>query len=59
MTTRGYAILPDQILNKKQSGNALHRIIQNEPLTQVGKVRLEKFTQKYKDKIDQKKVRNQ
>ena len=55
----GLCGIAHQILNTEQSGNALHRIIQNEPLTQVGKVRLEKFTQKYRDKIDQKKVRNQ
>ncbi len=54
----GLCCIAHEILNTGQSGNALHRIIQNEPLTQVGKVRLEKFTQKYKDKIDQKKVRN-
>ena len=55
----GLCSIAHQILNTEQSGNAFHRILENEPLTQVGKVGLEKFTQKYKDKIAQKKVRNQ
>lgn len=55
----GLCNIAHQILNKEQSGNTLDRILQNEPLTQLGKVRLEKLTQKYKDKIDKNKAQNQ
>lgn len=55
----GLCKIAHHILNREQSGNALHRVLQNEPLTQIEKVRLEQFTQKYSEKIDGKKVREQ
>ena len=49
-------IIADEILNKQQPRGTMGSIFQGEPLTQIWKVDLEKFTQEYKDKIAQEKL---
>ncbi len=49
-------IIADEILNKQQPKGTMGSIFQGEPLTQIWKVDLEKFTQEYKDKIAQEKL---
>ncbi len=49
-------IIADEILNKQQPRGTMGNIFQGEPLTQIWKVDLEKFTQEYKDKIAQEKL---
>ena len=51
-------MIADEMLTKQKSGSALGGLVRSEPLTQVGKVELEKFMQEYKDKIEQEKVKN-
>ena len=50
-------IIADEMLKKQQSRSAVGGILlQSEPLTQIGKVDLERFAQEYKDKIEQEKL---
>jgi uncharacterized coiled-coil DUF342 family protein len=49
-------IIADEMLKKEQSRGAMSGILKAEPVTQIGKVELEKFTQEYKDKIEQEKL---
>jgi chromosome segregation ATPase len=51
-------LIADEILTKQKAGSTLGGMLRGEPVTQIGKVELEKFMQEYKDKIDQEKVRN-
>jgi len=51
-------LIADDMLAKHKSRGALGGIVQNEPLTQIGKVELERLMQEYKDKIEQEKVKN-
>ncbi len=50
-------IIADEMLKKQQSRSAVGTLIQNEPLTQIGRVELEKLTQEYQDKIEQEKLK--
>jgi|SRR5208283_3730788 len=49
-------LIADEILKKQQSRSAVGSIFQNEPLTQIGKVELERLTQEYREKIEQEKL---
>ncbi len=49
-------LIADEMLKRQQSRSAVGTLIQNEPLTQIGRVTLEKLTQEYKDKIEQEKL---
>jgi uncharacterized coiled-coil DUF342 family protein len=49
-------LIADELLNKRQSRSTMGSLLQNEPLTQIGKVELEKFTQEYKEKIEQERL---
>ena len=51
-------IIADEMLKNQKSGSTLGGALRSEPLTQIGKVELEKLMQEYKDKIEQEKVRN-
>ncbi|MFZ0930732.1 MAG: hypothetical protein WAN11_19140 [Syntrophobacteraceae bacterium] len=49
-------LIADEMLKKQQSRSAVGSILKNEPLTQIGKVELERLGQEYKDKIEQEKL---
>jgi predicted nuclease with TOPRIM domain len=51
-------LIADEILKKQQSRGAMAGILKSEPLTQIGKVELERLTQEYKEKIEKEKVRD-
>lgn len=51
-------LIADEMLQKQQSRSTVGNILRSEPLTQIGKVELEKLTQEYKDKIEQEQIRN-
>ncbi len=49
-------VIADEILKKQQSRGTMSGLLLAEPVTQIGKVELEKFAQEYKDKIEQEKL---
>ncbi|MGO9018920.1 MAG: hypothetical protein ACLQVJ_11275 [Syntrophobacteraceae bacterium] len=49
-------LIADEMVKKQQSRSSVGGILKNEPLTQIGKVDLERFAQEYKDKIEQEKL---
>jgi uncharacterized coiled-coil DUF342 family protein len=49
-------LIADELVKKQQSRSTMGSLLQNEPLTQIGKVELEKFTQEYKEKIEQERL---
>jgi len=51
-------LIADEILTRENSRSSVGGVLRSEPLTQIGKVELEKFRQEYKDKIEQEKVKN-
>ncbi len=51
-------LIADEIVQKQQSKSTVGSILKSEPLTQIGKVELERLTQEYKEKIEQEKIRN-
>jgi len=51
-------LIADEMLKKRQSRSAVGSMLQNEPLTQIGKVELERLSQEYKEKIEQEKLHN-
>jgi chromosome segregation ATPase len=51
-------LIADEMLTKHKSGGVVGGMVRNEPLTQIGKVELERLMQEYRDKIDQEKVKN-
>ena len=46
------------MVQKQLSKSTVGSILKSEPLTQIGKVELERLTQEYKEKIEQEKIRN-
>ncbi|MGO9312942.1 MAG: hypothetical protein ACLQBD_30415 [Syntrophobacteraceae bacterium] len=50
-------LIGDELLKKQQSRSTMGSLLQNEPLTQIGRVELEKFTQEYKEKIEQERLK--
>ncbi len=50
-------LIADELLKKQQSRSTMGSLLQNEPLTQIGRVELEKFTQEYKEKIEQERLK--
>jgi chromosome segregation ATPase len=49
-------LIADEMLKKQQSRSTGGSILQNEPVTQIGKVELERLTQEYKERIEQEKL---
>jgi uncharacterized coiled-coil DUF342 family protein len=49
-------LIADALVKKQQSRSTMGSMLQNEPLTQIGKVELERLTQEYKEKIEQEKL---
>ena len=50
-------IIADDMVAKEKSGSKVGGMLQNEPVTQIGKVELERFAQEYKEKIEQEKLK--
>ncbi len=50
-------LIANELVKKQQARSAVGTLLQNEPLTQIGRVELEKFTQEYKEKIEQEKLK--
>jgi chromosome segregation ATPase len=51
-------LIADEMVQKQLSKSTVGSILKSEPLTQIGKVELERLTQEYKEKIEQEKIRN-
>ncbi|MHC1729282.1 MAG: hypothetical protein AB9866_25335 [Syntrophobacteraceae bacterium] len=50
--------IADEMLQRQKPKNMIGALIQNEPVTQLKKVEVEKYVQEYKDKIHQEKLKS-